>query len=235
MSHRQRASTLRHSWVSERLFLWQQKTYFLIQTVRFRKGYSAAVSRFPGGKRKLSQTKEERKKTSEIHFVFSAPRTSHSEGSCYLSIPDLVQGSELMACLPFAWISLKMWGTKRELSGSICSKYWLAKGVEGVGKNLLVPLLVPRTFPSPCPILPAAPSRTRWNSGTPQGPQGQHFHTMEVKWLLSQWPYDKVSLTLATAWHDGLKSTKSEEAACLGSNPTLSRLCNLFQIQFPHL
>lgn len=48
MSHRQRASTLRHSWVSERLFLWQQKTYFLIQTVRFRKGYSAAVSRFHG-------------------------------------------------------------------------------------------------------------------------------------------------------------------------------------------
>lgn len=172
MPHRHRASTLRHSWVSKRLFLWQQRTYFLIQTVRFRKGYLAAVSRW---KEKIVSDKRGKKKTSGIHFVFSAPRTSHSEGNCYFSIPDLVQGSELMACLPFALISLKMWGAKRELLGSICSKYWLAKGVESVGQNLLVPLLAPHTFPTPCPIVPVAPSRTRWNSGTPQGSRASIF------------------------------------------------------------
>ena len=74
-----------------------------------------------------------------IHFVFLVPRTSHSERNCHLSIPDLVQGSELMTCLHFAW-NLGKCETQRESS---CSKYWFAKGVEGVGQNLLAPLPPP--------------------------------------------------------------------------------------------
>lgn len=188
MSHRHRASTLRHGWVSERLFLWQQRTYFLIQTVRFRKGYLAAVSQW---KEKIVSDKRGKKKTSRIHFVFSAPRTSHSEGNCYLSIPDVVQGSELMACLPFAWMSLKMWGAKR-VARERLFQILISKRSRGCGAKSAGPSPGPTHFSHSLPHPPSCSLQDKMKLWHPRGPQSQHFHTVEVKWLLSQRPYDTI-------------------------------------------
>lgn len=119
-------------------------------------------------------------KPTGIHFVFLVPRTSHSERNCHLSIPDMVQGSELMTCLHFAW-NLGKCETQRESS---CSKYWFAKEVEGVGQNLLAPLLLPLS-PLPPPsfqlLLPGQgetekkKKKKRWNCDMTTGAPESRF------------------------------------------------------------
>lgn len=161
-------------------------------------------------------------KPTGIHFVFLVPRTSHSERNCHLSIPDMVQGSELMTCLHFAW-NLGKCETQRESS---CSKYWFAKEVEGVGQNLLAPLLLPLS-PLPPPsfqlLLPGQGETVTW----PQGPQSQGFYHHGSQWSLATMPAGHLtSFNPARGRQDVLVKAQVLKAIHLGLNTTLIKLLN---------
>ena len=106
--------------------------------------------RFHSGKRKLSQTKGERKKPQEFILSFELPEHLIQRGTVpFLFLIWYEAQSQWPACLvpEFLWKC----EAQRGSPGCICSKYRPTKGTEGAGQNLWAHLLLPTPSPVPSP------------------------------------------------------------------------------------